>query len=399
MKEITEALDRAESHRAAGEYVAAERAYSWSLRQRPGNADLLLKLGTLHLDWGNFETAIDYLLQAAPLKQDSAEVSLALGSAYHRLEDFPSAAEWLRRAVERNGGGAEPYNLLGRSLRRMGRHRDAADSFRRAHELAPDDLAIRLDVAESLESAGEIAQARTMIHACLEQHPNSPEVYTALARMRIAAGDHAAGLEALRNAAALDGNGVYRLNPLGHYLGSMGRHEEAIACFDEFLAAAPNDLDGLYGRGICYIQLGEPEKAAQDLKRAATLYPNSEKINFALGAANAARGKVEAAAWRFRRAARCKLKMAEAHYQLARTLDSLSRHEEATPEYAYAAAIEPKNPEYLNEYGLALMRIRRRAEAIRAFRAALDASPHYFAARLNLSRAMRCEIEESHVDT
>ncbi|MBM3589404.1 MAG: tetratricopeptide repeat protein [Alphaproteobacteria bacterium] len=77
---------------------------------------------------------------------------------------------------------------------------------------------------------------------------------------------------------------------------------------------------------------------------------------------------------------------------LGKILQVLGRYQEAAAALSCAIAIDPRNPDYLNDRGVALMESGAIAKALRDFDAALLLAPGFFGALLNKGLALKNSV-------
>ena len=167
----------------------------------------------------------------------------------------------------------------------------------------PDAVNLWVGAGEAALRRGELDEARDALAQALARDRDDPDALLALARLELAAGspedalvparrasperpasargllvvawartgrlaDHPDLLDAVVTDPPLD---VWTLKRIAEILAGSGRAKAAEAMFDRALAVAPDDLEGLYGRGLVRALLGRPALAEDDLERVATL--------------------------------------------------------------------------------------------------------------------------------
>lgn len=153
----------------------------------------------------------------------------------------------------------------------------------------------------------------------------------------------------------------------------------------EALGPSQAQMDAL----ITLYTLQEYEEALAQGQDLARQFPNVPFIPNVLGAVNAGLGRAEAAAACYRDAISLNPDYAEAHGNLADTLNSLGRPEEAIASAMKALEIEPTFAEAHNNLGNALYLVGKVAEATASYERALELMPDYGEAHRNLSTVKR----------
>jgi hypothetical protein len=173
-EELREALDDADARAEAGALDDAERAYELVLAARPQAARARFGLAAVRERAGRPAEALE---AARPLREADpddaavaalvARVALALG----RLDEAADAARDAARALAGEGGAAlaGACALRARVERARGRPDRARRELRKAVAAAPADLALRLELLETLAEAQREAEARA-VAASLDAH-------------------------------------------------------------------------------------------------------------------------------------------------------------------------------------------------------------------------------------
>jgi len=76
----------------------------------------------------------------------------------------------------------------------------------------------------------------------------------------------------------LDPNYSGAWNNKGNALSGLGRHKEAISCYDKALEIDPNYSDAWYNRALSNVKKGDTESALADLKKATELDKNNIEL-------------------------------------------------------------------------------------------------------------------------
>jgi len=163
----------------------------------------------------------------------------------------------------------------------------------------------------------------------------------------------------------------------GYVLWSSGRREEAAQALRRALAANPGYTDASMLLAVCLEELGRPQEAVEVLTRALAnhSYAFPEKIWLNRALVEKRMGRTDLALADLRRAVEVQPRYYRGHLELARLLDQLGHTDEALAEYEIAAPGFPEDPEFLYEWGAALFRAGRAADAEPHLRRVLDLAP------------------------
>ena len=162
----------------------------------------------------------------------------------------------------------------------------------------------------------------------------------------------------------------------GISMASLGRHQEALACYDEALALSPDEPNLHNNRGNALSNLGRLDEALGAFARAIDLRPRNDS-------AFANRALAYARAGRFAEALRdCDLALAlnarssEAWQARGVALSNLGRRDESIAAYDAALAIDARDPLAWGNKAGELLEAGRLAEAIECYDRALALDPH-----------------------
>lgn len=241
------------------------------------------------------------LLVQAPAAED-AQAYLKRAEALYAEGKLPGAIIELKNALEQNPSLGEARRLLGRIYLKNRDGAAAEKELRRAQSLGPDDLQVRLDLAEAYLLQGRFGE----VLSTLPKDGGSPQEQ---ARARLLEGGAHLGLKDLDQAQqsfqmALKADPQTHQAELGlvqlallrdqpeqararladlvkrapEYLDALlvkaelerkdGQLEQALASFSQALERAPGDARALLGRATTYAALGRLDEASADLDQA-----------------------------------------------------------------------------------------------------------------------------------
>ena len=145
------------------------------------------------------------------------------------------------------------------------------------------------------------------------------------------------------------------LDTLGNALRALGRHKEALNCYEKAIALRPDFAQAFYDRGVALQLAKRPNDAILSYDKAIAL----------------------------------KADLAGAHHNRGNALADLERHSEALDSYDRALAISNRNPESFNNRGNSLRALGRLADALESYDRALKIKPDYFEAHGNRAIALQ----------
>ena len=169
-------------------------------------------------------------------------------------------------------------------------------------------------------------------------------------------------------------------NNKGGSLATLGRHEEAIACYDRALAIEPHNQALWNNKGVALDDLGRHQDAiacydqALAIERRGTMTWNNKGVSLA------ALGRLAEAINCFDQALAIEPQNAMNWGSKGNALAELGRHGEAIQCYDRALAVDPRDARLWHNKGLALGNLGRFLEAVSCFDRGLVINPRYAAA-------------------
>ncbi len=212
-----------------------------------------------------------------------------------RAKDYAASAERFQQLLRRGVASFEVHYYLARALVGLGRHREAAKHF----------------------------------EAALERLPGFAAAYLALAECRLALGDPARAIEALRRGEAAAPKDPRLHEREAQIWRKLDKPGEAIQAYQAAIALAPEDA-------LLRVQLGESQRdggdlvtAARTLREALALDPEPASFWNSLGMILGAGRRMDEAETAFREAVRRDEANAEYAYNLGLTLLRQGKNDEA----------------------------------------------------------------------
>jgi tetratricopeptide (TPR) repeat protein len=217
-----------------------------------------------------FEFSRDFAMKSPNKSRAQNNFAVALGNA-GRLED---AVLYVRKAIELDHLVPNQWGLLGRFQEDLGNLEESAKAYRTALVLEPDgvkallglgrvlakadqgDEALRLllDAGTRLARGGRPMEAIPVLEAAVSLAEADAKTFNALANTYMLAemGDRA--LDQYLLALDMDPEMVSAWYNLGTVADSLGRHEDAVRAYEEFLHLAPDTMQRQISRAQLRLQ-------------------------------------------------------------------------------------------------------------------------------------------------
>jgi Flp pilus assembly protein TadD len=152
------------------------------------------------------------------------------------------------------------------------------------------------------------------------------------------------------------------LGLLGVAYRALGRRQEAVASLKQSVRLNPQQAEAHYHLGGALADLGQLDEAAACCRRALELWPGFEQALHLLAFALKQQGRLADAADCCRRVLELKPDLAEAHNNLAIVLRDQNKQEEAASSFRRAVELRPDYAEAHNSLGRVLLTLGRFAE-------------------------------------
>ncbi|MDH4110613.1 MAG: tetratricopeptide repeat protein [Gammaproteobacteria bacterium] len=313
-----------------GDLAAAEQACATALNRNPNLHMVHTAIGHLHEISGRLGQAALSYEKAIAISPSDAEAITGLAWVLNRKQDFDAAEAQFRRAIDAQPGNWRSLNSLGAFHFGLGRYAEAAEAFGAIVFLDPGNFTARQNEGAALIMAGEFERGRAVLEQALVLEESATN-YSNLGAIHYF---------------------------LGEYLRSADLHRRAVD-------AAPGDSPRWVNLADTLYFAGRRDEASEAFARAAEL----AQTRLAVDA-----GDIDSL------------------YSLAWARQMLGDGAAAAESIGRALELSPTNPYGHYYLGLILSRQGRHAEAVSAFRSALEAG---YPPRLLLAEPYLRELRET----
>jgi len=320
------------------------------LVKEPSNPGALFIQAKIDLASQKTDEAITAIRTAINSKPNWAEAYFVLGTALASKGDHAAARNELARSLEIDANLYQAQQVLAKVHAALGENEYAIEAGRRYLVQQPNNLEMRLLVAQSLVRLGKLEDAKRELYG-IEESKRGAEGNYALGRVHLGLGDYkearkyleAADAAAPRNpdvlsnlltldahekrlpesAARIDAAiaadpGNAKLQQLGGVLAEMtGRTADAETRYKKAIELDPADLTGYERLARFYSATGRLEETVKTWEKAAEVHPDQANVHHFLGVLYELGGRRELAQQRYEDAIRLDPKLSEAKNNLA----------------------------------------------------------------------------------
>jgi Tfp pilus assembly protein PilF len=356
----------AQDFAAMGRTADAEKLLKQVVSAAPNRRDDTVLLGEMHMRDKDYKSAIDWLTRAERMKPDArTEVLLAL--SYEQTKNYNAANKYLEMARTRDPNSPEVQRSLAGYFREVGKYPDAIAALKHIKNPRPDVLA---ELAYTYQLNAQMDEAAKIYAQAANSMPKDLGLQISAAQAQLAIADVDGANKFLDRAAGLDPK-YYRLHAVRGQIARMQeRNDDAVKEYTEAIANLPADVaEGpLYGIQLhvelmqLYNSVSNPEAAKQQLQIAQNQINSLDE-----------QGPSRPAFLRLRSL----IKM------------NGGDNQGALADIKEAVALNPRDPNNLQQNGDILMKLHRTDEAIATYKDILNISPNNRFALISLGYASR----------
>ena len=359
-----------------GDFASAAAEFQEVMRINPDEPDAPSLIGVFLYMSGKPAEGLAVCREAARLRPDHANARLRYGSMLANVaHDYEAALVEVRAAIRLNPDGVAHRNL-GQTLYFLKKYDEAIAAFREAIRQGPRGADVHSDLGKVLSDAGKPDEAIAAYREAIRLGPVGAAIPMELGQLLSAAGKPDEAIAAYREAIRLDPARAAFHVKLGRTLGERGNTEGAIAALREAVRLDPGNAEAHDFLGMYLTNAkADIDAAATEFRAAIRCKPDDVDAHFSLGQILFKRGRPDDALAEFREAARLKPDFAPARLKCAEFLvDHSHDYDAALVEIQAAVRLNPDAEAHVI-HGRILAQLKKRSEAIAAFRRALALLP------------------------
>jgi len=273
------------------EPAAAQQAFNEALRAQPGYLPALLGLGSIRLQEGDANVALNYASQVIATSFWLADAHLLAGSAYLLKGDQDQAQRAFELAAGLNPRSPEVQERLGKILSIRGNFSDSEKDYETSLALAPDYATALNGLSEILVKQGKMKQASARIDRQITTQPKAYQLFVAKAEFCIAQKDWPCAERNYKQAIALNPYYVNGYLALAHVYAATNRPDPMIQQYEAARAKFPDYLQTYILLGQVYAYIGDASHAQQAYQDALRVDPNFYQAQMNLARLYADRGE------------------------------------------------------------------------------------------------------------
>jgi TolB-like protein/DNA-binding winged helix-turn-helix (wHTH) protein/tetratricopeptide (TPR) repeat protein len=235
-----------------------------------GLADSYLVLGTGFIPAAEaYPKARAAAQKAIQIDEANAEAHASLGLLKTEDEnDHASAEQELRRAIQLNPNYVQAHDWLAYLLIRTGHATQAVPETELSVRLNPLSPFAHYHAGGIYTDTRQFVLAHQEFQKALELNPNLPMVHGAVSYLDLVEGDYQGALAEAKKAEQLEGVIQPWASDQAFLYGKLGKKSEAEEILQRFTEYAKHAHVTVYSFVLCYLGVGDEEKAMETLHRA-----------------------------------------------------------------------------------------------------------------------------------
>ena len=256
----TELLREAAAAHRGGNFAEAESLYHRILKIDSRQFPVLMMLGILQAQRGNFPAAEQTLRDALTLNPADAGAQFNYGNVLLALDRLDDAFAAFGSALSLDPGLADAELNRGSILMLRNRFEEALACFEAALRINSNFAQAYSNRAHALDQMERFDEALATCDKALTINSRNAEFHASRANILQRMGRHVEALGSLFTALSLQpGNASFHFNR-GNVLFDLKRFDEAFAAFDKAIALAPDFATAHYNEGFSRLLLGDTER-------------------------------------------------------------------------------------------------------------------------------------------
>lgn len=255
--QVPSAFQQAITLHQRGQLPQAQALYERILKVQPAHQPSMQMLGTVAMQTGKFQTAVDWYAKAVERDKRIPELHAQLGFALQELGRLEAAVLAYDQALALNPRMADTFNNRGVALQRLKRTQDAVASYDQAIALRPDYAEAHYNKGSALLTAKQPLAALACLDQAIALRPDyvKAHVNRGVAWQQSQRPDTALACYD----EALGHNPYY---PEAHFnrggaLQALRRLDEAIASYDHAIALRPDYPDAYLFKSTALLLQGD----------------------------------------------------------------------------------------------------------------------------------------------
>lgn len=243
-------------------------------------------------------------MRALALQPDHPDALNLMGTVLLQLGQAESAVDYLERAARARRSHPDVLGNLAQVYFALGRHEDAREAFLKASRLEPGRAQFQMGAANSLAMLGRLSEAEVLLRRLASRHPDDALIWFNLGNVLRDQDRTADSIDCFGKALAIDPRHIDARNNLGGVLQKNHQFEAAEREYRACIELAPDYPIAKCNLASVLIDVGRFQEAEIVLREVVAAEPDLSEARAFLGAALGHQGRLREAMEQHREAAR-----------------------------------------------------------------------------------------------
>jgi protein O-GlcNAc transferase len=308
-----------------------------------------------------------------------------LGAVYGALGCPSKALKASKQALVLAPKDLQVYSNLANTLLELGMLEEAEELCRKAISIEPHDATAFYNLGNVLHDLGQLEDAEASYKRAVAINPKLSEAYSNLGTTLLKLDRLVDAESSCRQAITQNPKLAAAHSNLGIALQRLNRLTEAESSYRKAVTLEPTIAETHHNLGLTLLAMQQPREAAQSFRCAISLKSDVATIYNDLGVALQKLNQPNDAATNFSKAIQLKPDFAAAYANLGVSLNELGELKAAESNFRQAIELNPDDPHANNNLGYALRELGQLKSAEESYRRALTLNPLFSEAHANLA--------------
>jgi superkiller protein 3 len=381
------AFDLAVAFYKAGNFDESAETAMRGLKHDGEEPRLWRILGEAELARKRFGEALKSLEKSISLDPNDKGAHFGRGLALMELKHYEQAATSFGKVINMDPTDSDATFQLGLALTKLDRLQEALDAFSKVAMMRPQDVVPLIYQAETLLRMGKARESLAPLTAALRISPDSIDALRMMKDAIVALGDNEAIVRICNDILRLSPRDADALFDKGKAQLALGKAQEALDAFNLALQIRPDDLAILKFKESCLIALEDNEGVVKIGAKILEFMPGDRQTMINMALASERMDQLEEALAIYEEILLANPQDVDVANRKGEVLMKENKPAQAAETFLAALNVK-RSGVLLNNYGKALLSMRRTDEALEVFRHAIEESqvkPEY---RVNEGRAL-----------
>jgi tetratricopeptide (TPR) repeat protein len=311
-------------------------------------------------------TAITMFEQALKTGQKPADVNYNLGAIKYARSQLAEAKKYFDEAIRIDDENLEALRLLGETELKLGDTQGAIAHFRRVMKLAPKSNAVAASYGKALLAADSVDGAIVQLSRAKEATPDDPVIYEALGDAFVKQNVVPMAVMNYQKAIDLEPRNTERRVKLARVYEKNRQYTDAVKQFDEIIRLDTTNADAHFQEGNIYLRAKLYKQAVPALRTYTQLKPKSVEGSVLYVKALAGANDDSLVVKEAKRSLKLDSANVDVWRLLAQSQVEIKEFNDALASYDALKRRKAFKPEDQGKYGIALFRLGRDDESLKA---------------------------------